>query len=138
MATDVLGDIENFARGIHKGGGVETTGNPPSCGRRRNGCDWTPALDVMPVPRGLVDKTYAKELAGRIRMDRHSPPRAMPFRLIPKPFKACPPHVKFVFATTEAHKVLPTIVSRCQRFEFRSIPVAAADMAGQVNLWRLA
>ena len=32
-----------------------------------------------------------------------------------------PPHVKFVFATTESHKVLPTIVSRCQRFEFRSI-----------------
>jgi DNA polymerase-3 subunit gamma/tau len=31
--------------------------------------------------------------------------------------------VKFVFATTESHKVLPTIVSRCQRFEFRSIPV---------------
>ncbi len=34
-----------------------------------------------------------------------------------------PSHVKFVFATTEANKVLPTIVSRCQRFEFRSIPV---------------
>ena len=33
------------------------------------------------------------------------------------------PHAKFVFATTESHKVLPTIVSRCQRFEFRSIPV---------------
>ena len=31
--------------------------------------------------------------------------------------------MKFVFATTESHKVLPTIVSRCQRFEFRSIPV---------------
>ena len=30
--------------------------------------------------------------------------------------------LKFVFATTESHKVLPTIVSRCQRFEFRSIP----------------
>jgi DNA polymerase-3 subunit gamma/tau len=30
--------------------------------------------------------------------------------------------VKFVFATTESHKVLPTSVSRCQRFEFRSIP----------------
>ena len=32
-----------------------------------------------------------------------------------------PEHVKFFFATTEAHKVLPTIVSRCQRFEFRPI-----------------
>ncbi len=33
-----------------------------------------------------------------------------------------PPHVKFIFATTEAHKVLPTVVSRCQRFDFKSIP----------------
>jgi DNA polymerase-3 subunit gamma/tau len=33
-----------------------------------------------------------------------------------------PPHVKFLFATTEAHKVLPTIVSRCQRFDLRRIP----------------
>lgn len=33
-----------------------------------------------------------------------------------------PAHVKFIFATTEAHKVLPTVVSRCQRFEFRPIP----------------
>ncbi|MDP0496275.1 MAG: DNA polymerase III subunit gamma/tau [Verrucomicrobiota bacterium JB024] len=33
-----------------------------------------------------------------------------------------PAHVKFIFATTEAHKVLATVVSRCQRFEFRPIP----------------
>lgn len=32
-----------------------------------------------------------------------------------------PGHVKFIFATTEANKVLPTVVSRCQRFEFRPI-----------------
>jgi len=32
-----------------------------------------------------------------------------------------PPYVKFIFATTEAQKVLPTVVSRCQRFEFRPI-----------------
>jgi DNA polymerase-3 subunit gamma/tau len=29
-----------------------------------------------------------------------------------------PPHVIFVLATTEAHKLLPTILSRCQRFDF--------------------
>ncbi len=33
-----------------------------------------------------------------------------------------PPHVKFIFATTESHKVLPTVVSRCQRFDFKVIP----------------
>ncbi|MFA6569423.1 MAG: DNA polymerase III subunit gamma/tau [Victivallales bacterium] len=32
-----------------------------------------------------------------------------------------PAHVKFLFATTEAHKVLPTIVSRCQRFDLMRI-----------------
>ena len=35
-----------------------------------------------------------------------------------------PPHVIFVLATTEAHKVLPTIISRCQRFDFRRISQA--------------
>ena len=32
-----------------------------------------------------------------------------------------PPNVIFILATTEAHKVLPTIMSRCQRFDFRRI-----------------
>ena len=32
-----------------------------------------------------------------------------------------PPHVIFILATTEAHKVLPTILSRCQHFDFRRI-----------------
>ena len=43
------------------------------------------------------------------------------FNALLKTLEEPPPHVKFVFATTESHKVLPTIVSRCQRFEFRSI-----------------
>ncbi len=34
-----------------------------------------------------------------------------------------PAHVKFLFATTEPHKVLATILSRCQRFDLRRIPV---------------
>ena len=33
-----------------------------------------------------------------------------------------PAHVKFLFATTEAHKILPTVLSRCQRFDLRRIP----------------
>ncbi|MES1206694.1 MAG: DNA polymerase III subunit gamma/tau [Pseudomonadota bacterium] len=35
-----------------------------------------------------------------------------------------PPHVVFVFATTEAHKIPGTILSRCQRFDFKLIPTA--------------
>lgn len=34
-----------------------------------------------------------------------------------------PEHAVFVLATTEIHRVLPTILSRCQRFDFRRIPV---------------
>ena len=36
-----------------------------------------------------------------------------------------PEHAVFVLATTEIHRVLPTILSRCQRFDFRRIPVRA-------------
>ncbi len=35
-----------------------------------------------------------------------------------------PPHVIFILATTEAHKILPTIMSRCQRFDFRRLSQA--------------
>jgi DNA polymerase-3 subunit gamma/tau len=37
-----------------------------------------------------------------------------------------PPHIIFVLATTESHKVSPTIVSRCQRFDLKRIPMPAA------------
>ena len=43
------------------------------------------------------------------------------FNALLKTLEEPPSHVKFLFATTEAHKILPTIVSRCQRFEFRPI-----------------
>ncbi len=42
-----------------------------------------------------------------------------------------PPHVIFVLATTEAHKVLPTIMSRCQHFDFRRI--AQKDMVSRLT-----
>ena len=44
------------------------------------------------------------------------------FNALLKTLEEPPPHVLFVFATTEPHKVLPTILSRCQRFDFRRIP----------------
>ena len=34
-----------------------------------------------------------------------------------------PPHVVFILCTTELHKVLPTIVSRCQVFHFRTLSI---------------
>ncbi len=44
-----------------------------------------------------------------------------------------PPHAIFILATTEAHKVPATIVSRCQRFDFRRIPYQATrDLLGTI------
>lgn len=43
------------------------------------------------------------------------------FNALLKTLEEPPPKVKFFFATTEAHKVLPTILSRCQRFNLRRI-----------------
>ncbi|MDW7979739.1 MAG: DNA polymerase III subunit gamma/tau [Verrucomicrobiales bacterium] len=45
------------------------------------------------------------------------------FNALLKTLEEPPPHVKFMFATTEPEKVLPTIMSRCQRFDLRRIPV---------------
>ena len=42
-----------------------------------------------------------------------------------------PPYVIFVLATTEVHKVLPTILSRCQRFDFRRI--SQADIVSKLT-----
>lgn len=44
------------------------------------------------------------------------------FNALLKTLEEPPPKVKFLFATTEPHKVLPTIVSRCQRFNLNRIP----------------
>ena len=45
------------------------------------------------------------------------------FNALLKTLEEPPPHVKFIFATTEPEKILPTIISRCQRFDLRRIPV---------------
>jgi DNA polymerase-3 subunit gamma/tau len=46
------------------------------------------------------------------------------FNTLLKTLEEPPPHVKFFFATTEVHKLPDTIVSRCQRFDFRRITTA--------------
>jgi DNA polymerase III subunit gamma/tau len=43
------------------------------------------------------------------------------FNALLKTLEEPPAHVKFIFATTEPQKVLPTIMSRCQRFDFKKI-----------------
>lgn len=47
------------------------------------------------------------------------------FNALLKTLEEPPENVIFIFATTEPHKVLPTILSRCQRYDFKRIPVDA-------------
>lgn len=46
------------------------------------------------------------------------------FNALLKTLEEPPPHAIFILATTEAHKIPATVLSRCQRHEFRRIPVA--------------
>ena len=50
------------------------------------------------------------------------------FNALLKTLEEPPLHVIFIFATTEVHKLPSTIISRCQRFDFRRIsPVSIAE-----------
>src|SRR6185369_13417504 len=46
------------------------------------------------------------------------------FNALLKTLEEPPAHVKFIFATTEPHKLPVTILSRCQRFDFKRVPLA--------------
>ena len=61
------------------------------------------------------------------------------FNALLKTLEEPPPHAIFVLATTEVHKIPATVLSRCQRHEFRRIPVAdiiktLEDLASQENI----
>ena len=53
------------------------------------------------------------------------------FNALLKTLEEPPAHVIFILATTEVHKLLPTILSRCQRFDFRRI--SPEDIAGRLE-----
>ena len=53
------------------------------------------------------------------------------FNALLKTLEEPPPRVVFVLATTDPQRVLPTILSRCQRFDFRRIPLA--DLEGHLG-----
>src|SRR6266705_1817045 len=62
------------------------------------------------------------------------------FNALLKTLEEPPPHVKFIFATTEPHKVLATVVSRCQRYDLRRIGLGElrAHLRRTVDAERLA
>jgi DNA polymerase III subunit gamma/tau len=72
--------------------------------------------------RDLRDRVNLAPVAGRMKVyiiDEVHMLTAEAFNALLKMLEEPPEHVVFVLATTEKHKVLPTIVSRCQSFDFR-------------------
>ncbi len=96
------------------------------------------SMDVMEIDgasnngveqvRDLRDNVRFAPIKGRFKIyiidEVHMLTQAA-FNALLKTLEEPPAHVKFVFATTEVHKVPATVLSRCQRFDFRRIPDAA-------------
>ena len=72
--------------------------------------------------RDLSDRVNLAPVAGRMKVyiiDEVHMLTPEAFNALLKMLEEPPEHVVFVLATTEKHKVLPTIISRCQSFDFR-------------------
>lgn len=72
--------------------------------------------------RDLRDKVNLAPVAGRMKVyiiDEVHMLTTEAFNALLKMLEEPPEHVVFVLATTEKHRVLPTIISRCQSFDFR-------------------
>ena len=106
----------------------------PSCLEIQSGT----SLDVLEIDgashRGIDDIRKINEtvgfssLSGRYKIyliDEVHMLTKEAFNALLKTLEEPPPKVKFLFATTEPHKVPPTILSRCQRFQLRRIPFPA-------------
>lgn len=122
-----------FAKALNcpqrKGG--EPCNECPSCQRITHGS----ALDVIEIDgasnRGIdqirqlreevnfapAEGRYKVYIIDEVHMLTHEA-----FNALLKTLEEPPSHVIFIFATTEPHKVPPTVLSRCQAFEFKNIP----------------
>lgn len=84
--------------------------------------------------RELRDTVKFKPISGRFKIyiiDEVHMLTQEAFNALLKTLEEPPPHVKFVFATTEPHKVPMTILSRCQRFGFKRI--STVEIAGKLE-----
>src|SRR3990167_4426385 len=76
--------------------------------------------------RNLRENVKFKPVTGRYKVyiiDEVHMLTGEAFNALLKTLEEPPGHVKFIFATTEVHKVPLTILSRCQRFNFKRIPI---------------
>lgn len=76
--------------------------------------------------RELRDKVGFRPSEGRFKVyiiDEVHMLSTSAFNALLKTLEEPPPHARFVLATTEPHRIPATVLSRCQRFDFRRIPV---------------
>ena len=77
--------------------------------------------------RDLIEKVKYSPIEGKYKVyiiDEVHMLSQGAFNALLKTLEEPPSHVIFILATTEPHKVLPTIISRCQRFDFTKVPQA--------------
>jgi DNA polymerase-3 subunit gamma/tau len=111
----------------------EPCGTCPSCSEVTAGS----ALDVVEIDgasntsvenvRDLNENVRYRPAAARFKIyiiDEVHMLSTAAFNALLKTLEEPPDHVKFIFATTEVHRLPQTVVSRCQRYEFKRIPIA--------------
>jgi len=123
-----------FAKALNCTGGPKADFDPadPICQAIADGS----CLDVIEIDgasnngveqvRELRDTVRYAPAQGRFKVyiiDEVHMLSAAAFNALLKTLEEPPAHVKFVFATTDVQKVLPTIISRCQRFDLKPISV---------------
>ena len=112
---------------------LEPVGGEP-CGKCAYCVD--PTVDVIEIDaasnrgideiRSLRDKVNYMPAVGKYRVyiiDEVHMLTTEAFNALLKTLEEPPEHIVFIFATTEVNKLLPTILSRCQRFDFVRIPI---------------
>lgn len=109
---------------------AQPCGKCPSCLDIKNGS----SLDVIEIDaasnnkvedaRNILEKVQFVAVSGKFKIyiiDEVHMLTSQAFNTLLKTLEEPPPNLIFILATTESHKVLDTIVSRCQRFDFRRI-----------------
>ena len=84
--------------------------------------------------RSLIEKVKYAPLKGKYKVyiiDEVHMMSTGAFNALLKTIEEPPEHVIFILATTEPHKVLPTIISRCQRFDFTK--VSDSEIIGRIH-----
>src|SRR5206468_4240165 len=113
---------------------VDFDPNEPACleiaeGRSMNVLEFDAASNtqVDKVRDLIIDNVKYAPVGGKYKVyvvDEVHMLSTSSFNALLKTLEEPPPHVVFVFATTDVQKVPTTILSRCQRFDLKRIPTA--------------